>query len=207
MSSRQTKGEKTRNQIMQTAKSMMVANGFSATSMRDIAEATGISPASIYNHFKGKDELFECLIKDSLPIEELAGEITADYGENPVDFIRGVIKRLVKLLLNNEDYIRLSLIDAQERQGKNIKKVMPRMVPLFTGALMKVRKEDHQKILKNIPPEAILRVLVSLVFGYVITEFIAQPSTVLNLPEIDWVDSLVDIFMYGVVNPEAASMR
>jgi len=175
--------------------------------MRDIAEATGISPATIYNHFKGKNELFEILIKESFPMEEIAVEMTADYGEKPLDFIRGVIKRLVELLLNNEDYIRLSLIDAQERQGKSIQKVMPRMVPLFTGALMKLRKDDKEKILKNIPPEAFLRVLVSLVFGYVITEFIAQPSTVLNLPDIDWVESLVDIFMYGVVNPEASFVR
>jgi hypothetical protein len=33
----------------------------------------------------------------------------------------------------------------------------------------------------------------------VYTEIVVAPGKLLNLPDIDWVDALVDVFMYGVV--------
>jgi hypothetical protein len=103
------------------------------------------------------------------------------------------------MMLSHEDYIRLGLIDAQEQQGRNLKKIPPRMYPIFKSVIDRIIEKDSS-LFREMPVEKFLRVLVSLIFGYVYTEFVANPMETLPLPDIDWVDALVDVFMYGVVN-------
>lgn len=52
----------TKEKIFYVAIDMFATNGFAAVSMRDIAEAVGIKPASIYNHFASKDAILAELI-------------------------------------------------------------------------------------------------------------------------------------------------
>lgn len=53
----------TRELIMQEALNLFAAKGYAAVSMRDIATAVGIRASSIYNHFSGKQELFDALVQ------------------------------------------------------------------------------------------------------------------------------------------------
>ena len=52
-----------RNRILDAAFAFFSEKGFTATSMRDIADAVGIKAASLYNHFAGKRELFDALVE------------------------------------------------------------------------------------------------------------------------------------------------
>ncbi len=53
----------TRELIMQEALNLFADKGYAAVSMRDIATAVGIRASSIYNHFSGKQELFDALVQ------------------------------------------------------------------------------------------------------------------------------------------------
>lgn len=48
----------TKQKIIIEALRLFSAQGYDGASMRDIAEAVGIKGASIYNHFKGKEDIF-----------------------------------------------------------------------------------------------------------------------------------------------------
>jgi AcrR family transcriptional regulator len=47
--------------ILQKAAMMFRQKGFSATSMRDLAETVGIEAASLYNHIRSKNEMLESI--------------------------------------------------------------------------------------------------------------------------------------------------
>lgn len=55
----------TRENIYLTAVRMFAERGYSAVSVRDIAESVGITAAAIYNHFKNKEEILEEVINST----------------------------------------------------------------------------------------------------------------------------------------------
>ncbi|MDO3376865.1 TetR/AcrR family transcriptional regulator [Geoalkalibacter halelectricus] len=52
-----SKGERTRQKILQEAGELFRTKGFGATSVSDLLEATGVTKGSLYFHFPGKDDL------------------------------------------------------------------------------------------------------------------------------------------------------
>ena len=60
---------KTKERIFGVAIKLFAQKGFNATSMREIAEAVGIKKASMYSHFKSKDEILEKII--DYPMERI----------------------------------------------------------------------------------------------------------------------------------------
>ena len=53
----------TKDRIAQEALYLFSEKGYTATSVRDIADAVGIKDSSLYNHYKSKQEIFDYVIK------------------------------------------------------------------------------------------------------------------------------------------------
>lgn len=51
-----------RTRIIETSTELFLEKGFAGTSMSAIAKACGITKASLYHHFEGKDELFSACV-------------------------------------------------------------------------------------------------------------------------------------------------
>jgi AcrR family transcriptional regulator len=202
-----SKGERTRKAILGVAKDLFLTQGYTATSMRQIAQAVGITPAAIYNHFAGKEEIFISLLQEVAPFERAFEVFEKTEADTPEDLLHQTVRGMVDLLQSHEDYIQLSLIDAQERDGATIVTFVPKLYPHFMEFYQRlVMLDADQGQLRDISPFLFIRTLISLVGGYLITERIAKPTETLNLPEMDWVQGLVDVFMHGILKaPEADS--
>ena len=75
----------TAQRILDAAQRLFAERGFNGTAVRDIAGRVGLNPASLYNHFRNKEALYEAvlerLLKDfSAPLDEL--------GKAPVTYDR-----------------------------------------------------------------------------------------------------------------------
>lgn len=57
--------EERRRQIMGAALTMFTRKGITACKMSDIAREAGLSHGHVYNHFASKEELLECIVKES----------------------------------------------------------------------------------------------------------------------------------------------
>lgn len=56
-------GSKTKGHILMTATILFAQQGYAAVSIRDIAKATGLKPASLYNYFDGKEALWAAVLE------------------------------------------------------------------------------------------------------------------------------------------------
>jgi AcrR family transcriptional regulator len=54
--------DSTRRRILDTALELFTAQGFAATSTRELSERLGFTKAALYYHFRTKDELLEALV-------------------------------------------------------------------------------------------------------------------------------------------------
>jgi AcrR family transcriptional regulator len=56
-------GSETRERILMSSTVLFAKRGYAAVSVRDIAQANGIKPSSIYNHFKSKEALWAARVE------------------------------------------------------------------------------------------------------------------------------------------------
>lgn len=66
----------TRERILDAAEQVFAEKGLGAAPVRDIAARVGLNPASLYNHFAGKEELYEAVLERGLtPVLEMLSEL------------------------------------------------------------------------------------------------------------------------------------
>ncbi|MBA0127231.1 TetR/AcrR family transcriptional regulator [Haloechinothrix sp. YIM 98757] len=84
-----------REQITVEASRLFATQGYERTSVADIAEAAGVSTASVFYYFTDKAALFRSIFERDLPAVESLVERHAD-SETPVPAILDVVSELAK---------------------------------------------------------------------------------------------------------------
>ncbi len=199
-----TKGEQTRQEILAAAQRLFLSQGFTATPMRQIAREVGITPGAIYNHYSSKDELFTAVLHDSASYDEvfaLWSNMDADSAE---DLVRQMFRASLAYATDHQDYLQLALIDAQERDGVALASLLPEVLPrvqVWYERLVALDAERGQAQLRDVPFLVLVRALLSLVIGFMLTQRVATPDRVPHMAGIDWADALADVFLHGVLRP------
>ena len=72
---RMTKGERTAQRVLDVAEDLFATQGYDGTSLRQIAAQAGIREPGLYNHFAGKQALYEAVLFRALnPMAEALSE-------------------------------------------------------------------------------------------------------------------------------------
>jgi TetR/AcrR family transcriptional repressor of nem operon len=90
-----TKGEETRQMIIERAAPLFNRRGFHGCSMSDIMEATGLEKGGIYRHFSSKEEIAQAAFRYSV---EASIKLRTSGVENilsPLETLRAMIARFV----------------------------------------------------------------------------------------------------------------
>ena len=77
-----TKGEITRAKILEVARELFNTKGFSATTINDLINATGMQKGSLYFHFPGKNAIAREVMSEAT-VEFMGFLNKALNGENP----------------------------------------------------------------------------------------------------------------------------
>ena len=95
------KGEERKDEILKTAAQLFSERGYSAVSMRDLAESMGIKAASLYNHISSKQELLSSIVI-SVAEEFTSGMNDIITSQNAtVEKLNRVIDLHVKITIEN----------------------------------------------------------------------------------------------------------
>ena len=205
-----TKGELTRQELLAAAKRLFLSQGFTATPMRQIAHEVGITPGAIYNHYPGKDDLFTAVLQNAAPFDEvfaLWNNMEADSAE---DLVRQMFRASFAYATDHQDYLQLALIDAQERDGVALAALLPDVLPrvqVWYERLVALEAERGQARLRDIPFLVLVRTLLSLIVGFMLTQRVATPDRVPQTAGVDWAEALADLFLYGVLRPPARDVE
>ncbi|MFI8290921.1 TetR/AcrR family transcriptional regulator [Streptomyces sp. ms191] len=96
MDSSSTRRRATRAKLYEAAVTLIAEQGFSATTVDEIAERAGVAKGTVYYNFKSKTELFEELLRHGVGLLTAslrdAAEETAERGGSRVDALDAMIR-------------------------------------------------------------------------------------------------------------------
>ena len=94
--------------ILRRAAIMFREKGFSATSMRDLAETVGIEAASLYNHIRSKNEILEALCFDVANIFNTNMEAVEGSRQRSISKIEELLRFHIRQMVQNYEAVHVS---------------------------------------------------------------------------------------------------
>jgi len=89
------RGADTRRRILGVALELFGTEGYAGTSIRDITERMGLTKASLYYHFRSKEEILDAITRPiKQELEALLAEATADPKPAPAELLTKVVDLL-----------------------------------------------------------------------------------------------------------------
>jgi AcrR family transcriptional regulator len=191
-----SKGERTRQAVLQAAYELFLEKGYAATSVREIAKRAGLALGGIYNHFENKEAIFSELIIDRHPFHQIIPLLQAAPGDTAEEFVRNAARSMVAELGRRPDFIKLMFVELVEFNGRDFpdmfKVVFPQILPLIQ------RFQASQDELRPIPPFILFRAFLGLFFSFYMTEFLLAGTPAAAMQE-NALEHFVDIFLHGVM--------
>jgi AcrR family transcriptional regulator len=109
---RPRQGPATRKQILDSSLRLFSERGYARTSVRDIAQAVGITDAAIYYHFASKRDLLRALFEERGIIAALMGLESLEPTKEPSEQLQIVSLQALRVLSRNRDFIKVLLVEA-----------------------------------------------------------------------------------------------
>ena len=112
---------KRKREILAQSQSVLKEKGYAATSVRDIAKALEIEPASLYSHFKSKEDILKITCFEMADKFELAVKEVNDIYFNAEEKLRMAIKLHVEILTQNLDSAIIFIRDWRNLSDQSLK--------------------------------------------------------------------------------------
>jgi AcrR family transcriptional regulator len=192
-----SKGKRTRQAIEDAAYELFLEQGYSATSMRQIAERAGVALGGIYNHFAGKDEIFQELIIDQHPYLKILPIIQNVSGNSMEEVIRNSACALQDELGDDPAFIKLMFIEVVEFKGKHFQKLYDTLFPQVLPVLKRFTTPESG--VRDIPLPQLVRAFIGSIMSFYLTQYLmTSPELPSELREMR-LEEYIDIFLHGIL--------
>jgi AcrR family transcriptional regulator len=165
----------TEHAILQAAKAVFLKKGLAATSMKDIAEATGMSRTLLHYYYHKKETLFRAILIDA--VSEVIPQInTIIETDLPlIDKIERVIDVYLELLLDDPMYPHFLLTEIQRDPAALI--TLIRSHSTNFGSLQRIQNQLSAELKIPLPQDddALAHLFVSI-YGPLLFPFLARPA-------------------------------
>jgi len=162
---------RTREQILETTISELATNGFYGTTVRTIAEAVGVTTASLLHHFATKEALYSevlARIAESLEAWPAADTDTKD----PKERVALLIDGFFLWVEGNDAYSRILLRELMDNVGRAAHARRWHLAPVTRRAVDVVRGALDELGIRSVDPE----MLVFQLIGAVVYFFVSLPT-------------------------------
>ncbi len=191
------KGENTRRSIQEAAYELFMRQGFHATSMRQIAQHAGLALGGIYNHFASKQEIFEAIIFEKHPYQQILPLLDTAEGETVDEWVRSIAQALLAELNNRPEFLKLMFIEIVEFNGQHVPRLMRQVFPQALPAFE--RMAAHHRTLRPIHPAVLMRSFIGLFFSYYVTDVFIRHTPLAKFMPKNSFEVFVDIYLHGIL--------
>ena len=184
----------TRENILQAARQLFIEQGFTATSIRQIAETAVIGKATIYHHFSDKQAILLALLDQELTRD--THEFDAARAEpDPRRRIEIAVQISMRTFQQSMDVIQVAqreLPQVRARLHAEYHTFWQEHTALLSGA---ITQGQEQGLFRDVDPTEASRMLTAMVFGLFNSAYVRGEP--MPTPE-EGTAVLLDIFFKGI---------
>jgi AcrR family transcriptional regulator len=194
-----SKGDRTRQIILDSTYALVLEQGYAGTSMRQIAQRSGLGLGGIYNHFPSKDAIFVEMMISKHPFHQVLPLLQAAPGDTIEEFVRNAARNMVAELGRRPDFIKLLFVELVEFEGRDLPRMFQEIYPQILPLVNRFQARSNE--LRPIDPFILFRAFLGLFFSYYMTEFLLSgtPAAVGNSNALE---NFVEIFLHGALAPK-----
>lgn len=197
--------ERNQVRIQEAALKIFTKQGYHGTSVREIAEAAGVSLGNIYNYYSTKEDIFVALV-DRLAQQmarlqqERLSPILGHMGDGDLRKLADTVREIVS---ENPDYWRLMYIDVVEFGNKHFRHIFQDF-PKALRAMSPAAFDRHQ-VRDGVDPAIAYASLYLQFFLYYLIETLFGGRDHLGVSENRAIAQFIDIFIAGTNRPNTQS--
>lgn len=191
-----------RQEILETAAKMFADKGFYNVTMARIANDSGFSTGSLYQFFKGKEDLYSCMILERLDL--MYGQI-----REKVQTVQGIAEKIEMLIEShfrfvedNADFCRLFLRGENYAPSDVMNSLRHKIVESYSRHLSFIEDElkygIDNRFFRPLPAREIASVLFGLIRFSIVDWLLLATGESLSAKK----DFILEVFLYGVQQNE-----
>jgi AcrR family transcriptional regulator len=184
----------TRDTILRTARKLFMRQGYTATSMRQVAAEAGIGKATIYHHFPDKESLAFTLLDGQLAgMEEVVAAARAE--SDPRCRFQTIAVKGIAHLLESGDIFQVMRREVPGGRARMQTAVVSFFKNLRASMAEALRKGMEQGTFRKVDPDEAARVFLTMLQGTFAAAYVAGERPV--SPQ-DAAQSLLEIYFRGI---------
>ena len=199
------KGERRKQQIINTAKEMFIEKGFQSTHIGQVCEKLNIARGTVYQYFSNKKEILFALldlvidnIEDILDPDDLTDFLASEPDQNATSkFVKNRLSSSMDVLVSEPIVIKLIYKEISGIDSEVIRRVngsIQKIKNIISGEIAELQK---RRVFNNeIDPDITSSMLVGGIM-MIIYEFDKKKKDVLNDKIIQ---SIVENYLYGTLS-------
>ncbi len=193
--------EQRRQQIINGALKVFARKGFEKATNKDIAEAAEIgSPGLIYHYFKDKEDLFQRVVEQHMPLIWLISQPETFMDWPPREALSLVARTFLKVADNRLGLAALKLVLSEAVRRPEVANMINQVGPGRGIPVLKhyLQKQMDAGTLRQMNADAAVRCFIGPILAYLMTrEIFRQPDALAISPDT-MVETTVEIFLRGM---------
>ena len=196
------RSERSRAQIMEAALKLFSSVGYHGTSMRDIADAAGVSTGNVYHQFSDKESLFRALLDQywaALSSPEFPFNQALAAGAFPND-LEALARAARASVAQYRRYVSLIYVDVVEFDGNHIRRFYTEMASRFEAFLgQHSDRVDLGALREGVPPLTAIMVASRFFLQYFAVEILFGVSNHFGRDTDAALKDIVEILKHGML--------
>jgi AcrR family transcriptional regulator len=194
--------ESRRQQIIDGALQVFSTKGFEKATNKDIAAAAGIgSPGLIYHYFKDKNDLFEQVIEQRLPVLQLLNHHEDEMmTKSPGDALTIFGKAFLEALEDSQSIALIKLLLSEAFRRPDMAEMFNSVGPSRSTAFLTryLAKQMSLGVIKPINPGAAARCFIGSLVVYIMTRELFRQPDAQQISSDTMVATAVEVFLQGI---------
>jgi AcrR family transcriptional regulator len=185
--------------ILAAALDLIGMEGLRGMSMEELAEAAGVSRASVYRLFPGKSALFAALLAAYSPFEALGEALAKAHDRPPEEVLPQLLRTAARVVGGRVPIVRSLLLEVAAGTPEALEAAQTAIRPLYAGVSAYLGAQVAAGRMRPIEPVLAAQAVMGPLVFHLISQPFLGPVAGLEIDPVDAADAFGQAVLHGLL--------